>query len=247
MIEALLVTFALTLARVGTFIVVLPLLGGPNVPHLVKVGFSLALAVLFFEIRTDDPQLAVTWFSFALALGREILLGGLIGFALSLFLMPARVAGALIAQESGLTYANVVSTTGAGSTNPFSAFLEMIASLVFFTLDLHHIFLLMLQESLRSFPIGRAFVLPRWDLLTAVSAAQEGGILLAAPVALCLFLTTVGLVMMTRAAPQLNLYSVGFPARVLASLAAMVVLIPSIIAGIIGMFSYFIEVLQLRG
>ena len=56
--------------------------------------------------------------------------------------------------------------------------------------------------------------------MTAASAAEEGGLLLAAPVALCLSLTTVVLVLMTRAAPQLNLYSVGFPLRVLVCLGA---------------------------
>jgi flagellar biosynthetic protein FliR len=246
-INVLIVTFALVLARIGTFLLVLPLLGGPNVPHMVKIGFALSLAILFFEVRADLPTTSVTWFFFAMALGREILLGGLFGFALSFFLLPARIAGALIAQEAGLTYANVVTASGDGSTNSISALLEMLASLVFFALDLHHIFLLVLEESFRSYPIGARFVLPKWDLISAASAAQEGGVLLAAPVALCLFLTTVVLAMMTRAAPQLNLYSVGFPLRVLVSLGAMLLLIPSMLTGMIGLFSYFVEMLQLRG
>lgn len=247
MIEVLAVTFILTLVRVGSFVQVMPLLGGPNVPRMVKMGLSLALTAVFFEIRSDDAHLATSWFSLGLALGREALLGALFGFAMSLFLIPARVAGALIAQEAGLTFASVVTASGSGSTDPVSSLFELLASLVFFCLDLHHIFLLVLQHSLQNYPIGHAFRLPNWDLITAASVAQEGGILLAAPVVLCLFLTTVVLVMMTRAAPQLNLYSVGFPLRVLIGLGVVLLLIPSILTGIMGTFSSFVELLQLRG
>ena len=253
--EVLMAMFVLTLARVGTFLHVMPLMGGSNVPRSVKIGLSLALSVLFFDIGADGPRVAgvvlatgsIGWFSFTLALGREVLLGGIFGFAFSLFLVPARVAGDLIAQETGLTFASVVTATGTGSSNPFSVLLEMLASLIFFALDLHHVFLITLQETFRHYPIGQAFSLPNWDLIAIASTAQEGGILLAAPVALCLFLTTVVLALMTRAAPQLNLYSVGFPVRILVSFVAMLLLLPSILTGIIGMFSYLVELLQLRG
>jgi flagellar biosynthetic protein FliR len=122
----------------------------------------------------------------------------------------------------------------------------MLASLVYFSLDLHHVFIVTLQETFRQYPIGQTFSLPSWDLIGAAGAAQEGGILLAAPLALCLFMTTIVLALMTRAAPQLNLYSVGFPLRILVSLGAMMLLLPSILTGIIGMFSYFVDFLQLR-
>lgn len=249
MIESLVAAFALTLARVGTFIHVLPMLGGPNVPRTVKIGLSVALAVLFFDFETalvaDEPS--PTWIRFGLSLGREMLLGGVFGFALGLLLVPARVAGELIAQETGLTFANVVTATGDGSSNPFSVLLELIASMVFFTLDLHHIFLITLQETFRHFPIGQNYLLPTWDLIGATGAAQEGGIILAAPLALCLFLTTVVLGLMTRAAPQLNMYSIGFPLRVLICLGGTLLLLPSIVAGLVGLFGHFIELLQLRG
>jgi flagellar biosynthetic protein FliR len=252
-IEPLVLAFALTLARVGTFVHLMPLLGGPNVPRTVKIGLSMALAMLFFDegfLALADSRLIVgslTWLSLLLALAREALLGGILGFAMTLFLVPARLAGEFIAQESGLTYANVVTASGDGSASPFATLLELLASLVFFALDLHHVFLLVLQETLRHSPIGHPFALPSWDLIHAASAAQEMGLLIAAPVALCLFLTTMVLALMTRAAPQMNLYSIGFPLRVLVCLGAILVLLPQILSGIIGGFSYFAALLQLRG
>ena len=81
--EALVALFALTLARVGTFLHVVPLLGGPTVPRSVKVGLSFALAVLFFDAGSDEPRVggvllatgSIAWVSFSLALAREVITG----------------------------------------------------------------------------------------------------------------------------------------------------------------------------
>ena len=108
-------------------------------------------------------------------------------------------------------------------------------------------FLEVLFETFRLYPIGTAFHLPNWDLVTAVSAVEEGGLLLAAPMALCLILTTVLLILLSRAAPQLNLFSVGFPMRVIVSLAVMLLLLPQLMTGVVGQFAWLIELLQLRG
>jgi flagellar biosynthetic protein FliR len=254
-IDEFVVAFTLTLARVGTFIHVLPILGGPNMPRTVKIGLAMALAGLFFGDASRTLALAggtaplglTSWVGLGLALGREMLLGGVLGFALGLFLVPAHVAAEFITQEAGMSFANVLTASGNGGSNALTVVFELLASVAFLALDLHHVFLLLLQETFQHLPIGQGFQLPNWDLVTAAGAAEEGGLLLVAPVGLCLFVTTVVLALMTRAAPQLNLYSVGFPLRVLVCLGAVVVLLPSMLTGMIGMFSYFLELLQLRG
>ena len=253
-IDLVAATFALTLARVATFIHFVPLLGGPNTPRSVKVGLSFAVTIVLFGNQPADLALqgaaathgGVTWLSLGVALGREAVLGGMLGSAFALFLMPARIAGEFIAQESGLTFASVLTASGDGSSNPLAVLFETAASLLFFGLDLHHLFLVALHDSLRLYPMG-GLGLPNIDLAAAVSFAEQGGLLLAAPVALCLLLTTIVLALMTRAAPQLNLYSVGFPLRVLVSLGALTILLPQMLAGVQGLFGFFVELFRLRG
>jgi len=255
MIELFVASFVLTLARVGTFVHFAPLLGGPNTPRTVKLGLTFAVSIVLFETNASTILVDVaattsgsmSWLRFGLALGREAILGGLLGSAFALFLVPARVAGDFIAQESGLTFGSVVTAGGDSSSNPLSAFFEMVAAMIFFLLDLHHVFLLVLRESITLYPLGRAFALPNFDYVTAVCAVSDGGIALAAPVAVCLFVTTVVLAVMTRAAPQMNIYSVGFPLRVIVSMAAMTFLLPQFISGVVGMFSLLLEILRLRG
>jgi flagellar biosynthetic protein FliR len=246
---------ALTLARAGTFLFVVPLIGGSNIPRTVKVGLAMALTALFFEQTSATLARAgglealglTNWLGFGLAIGREMILGGCLGLALSLFLLPAHVAAEFISQEAGLSFANVVTATGSNSASALTVIFELLASVLFLGLDLHHIFLLVLQDTFISMPIGQAFQLPNWELVGAVSAAEEGGIVLVAPVAMCLFLTTVVLALVTRAAPQLHIYSIGFPLRVLVGLGAMLLLLPQLVAGMVSMFSLVLHWLQLRG
>jgi flagellar biosynthetic protein FliR len=252
-IEDVVAAFALTLARVATFVYILPLLGGTNIPRTVKMGLALALSTVFFTEASGSlakaggcgPLGLTNWVGFGLAVAREMVLGGMLGFAMSLFLLPAHVAAEFLTQEGGLSFANVLTGSGDGSTNALTVIFEMLASVLFLGLDLHHGFLLVLQETFRLMPIGQLFLLPDWDMVAIAGSAQEQGILLAAPVSLCLFVTTVVLALMTRAAPQLNLYSVGFPMRVFVFLGGMLIVLPQLLMGIVGMFSIFLEALKL--
>jgi flagellar biosynthesis protein FliR len=252
-IDDFVAAFALTLARVGTFTYILPLLGGANIPRTVKIGLALALSMVFFTDASGTlakaggcgPLGLSNWLGFGLAVGREMILGGMLGFAMGLFLLPAHVAAEFLTQEGGLSFANVLTGSGEGSASSLTVLFEMLASVLFLGLDLHHGFLLVLQETFRLMPIGQVFLLPDWDMVTIVGSAQEEGVLLAAPVALCLFITTVVLALMTRAAPQLNLYSVGFPLRVFVFLGGILVILPQLVSGMVAMFSFYLDALKL--
>jgi flagellar biosynthetic protein FliR len=240
---------SLLLARVATFVAVLPLLGGPQTPRSVKAGLALALTVLWsvdvLDPLAGDPVLgqAASWVGWSLALGREVLLGGVFGFAFGLFLAPARIAGEFIGQEIGLSFGNVVTAGGDGSAGPLTVLLELLAALVFFGLDLHHVFLGVLYATLQQYPVGAGLRIPVCDAVGATAAAGEWGVLLAGPVALCLFLTTLVLALLSRAAPQMNLYTVGFPLRMLVGLAAVLLLLPQLVGGFTALAGHFTNVL----
>src|SRR5262249_30190056 len=87
-IEALGLSFALTLARVGSFVALLPLLGVRRMPRLVKLGLTVALTVLWFgspgTVLTQEfvnGSAKAPWVAYALAMGREAVLGGVLGYA----------------------------------------------------------------------------------------------------------------------------------------------------------------------
>jgi flagellar biosynthesis protein FliR len=239
-IQTWIVAYTLILARVGTLVATFPLFGGQYVPKFVKVGFSVSLAALWFTVYGLTPTTELLgastdldWLKFGLAIGREILLGVMLGYAFNLFLVPVHVAGEFIGQELGLALGGQFDPANFKSSSVITQVFEMLGILLFLGLNCHHIFLAVLHSSFVRWPIGvGAGQMPFRALVDGAAASQEWGILVAAPLVLVLFLTTVGLALLARAVPQMNLFSVGFALRIIIGLSAMFVLLPDLIADI---------------
>lgn len=233
-LELPVLSFALVLTRVAAFIAAFPLFAGKNLPRLIKLGFAISLTWLWFGVYAAEPspevrQMAANmhWLAIAIGVLREALLGAVLGFGFGLFLAPLRMAGAYVAQEMGLTLASVADPSQGDLTNVVAQILEALGVLLFFALNVHHSLLLALHVSLQRWPFGSP--LPAFSaaaVIGGVDDAQQWGLLLAAPVGICLFATTVALVVLARAAPQLNLFSVGLTVRLVVGLLAALLFLP---------------------
>lgn len=230
-----LMTFGLILARVSSFIATIPYLGGANVPNTIKAGTALALTCFWFgQSGATSIEVVVTmeefpWFAFARAVGREVIVGAALGYVFGLFLAPFRVAGEYIAQEMGLTLGTITDPTRPQQSTTFGEFFEIIGALLFFTQDVHHLFLAALHSSFATQPLGESYLaIPVGKQLSALAAATEWGLTLASPVACCLFLTSLILGLMSRIAPQMNLMSVGYAIRIVVGLFAVYLFWPSL-------------------
>ncbi len=226
------VLVGLLLARLGAFVAVMPLLGA-RTPRLVRVGLVVALAG--FYLSSAPPALAgalgsdIESVRYGLALIREALLGAAMGLAFNLFLLPARVAGEFVAQQVGLNVAPLPGPTGDSAAGPLTTALETVAAVVFLAVNGHHVVLAALHASFATFPLGGTMVPQAGPMVTGVAIAYELGVLLAAPLATCLFLLAITLAIMARTAPQLNIYSVGFTLQVLVVLLGGLFLLPEMV------------------
>lgn len=190
-------------------------------------------------LRSSD---SLSLLGHAAAIGREVFLGGILGFGLGLFLVPVHVAGEFLTQEMGLAFANQVNPATGSTSSPLTRLLEYMAIAIFFAVDGHHVFLGILHASFVQHPLFSSLPsIPIARLVDGAAMAEEWGLMLAAPVALCLLVTTVVLGLLTRAAPQMNLYSIGFPLRLAAGLAAVVLLLPAWVAAVVSGFGHFAE------
>ena len=214
----------------------------------MKTGLVMSLTMVWFVpiAQAMPPELllrnstAMSWAGHAVALGREIFIGGILGYGLGLFLVPAHVAGEYLTQEMGLAFANQVNPTTGTSSSPLTQVMEYIAIAIFFGVDGHHVLLGVLDATFTQYPIiGSLPDVPVPKLVRGAAMAEEWGLMLAAPVAVLLFLTTVLLALLTRAAPQMNLYSVGFPLRLGVGLAATLLLLPGLVNGMVSAFCHF--------
>ena len=230
-----LMTFGLILARVSSFIATIPYLGGANVPNTIKAGSALALTCFWFaqsgatSIEIVVAMEEMPWLAFGMAIGREVIVGAALGYIFGLFLAPFRIAGEYIAQEMGLTLGAITDPTRPETSTVFGEFFEIIGALLFFTQNIHHLFLAALHSSFATQPIGGSYMsLPVATQLSALASATEWGLTLASPVACCLFLTSLILGLMSRVAPQMNLMSIGYGLRILVGLIAIYIFWPNL-------------------
>ncbi len=232
MTAAVAVYAGLVLARVGAFVAVAPPFAG-RTPRLVRAGFALALAAFYLGSAPPDwdPALIgkaadVNPLRYAVVLAREALIGAAMGFAFGLFLLPARVAGEFVTQQVGLNITPQAGPAGTESAGPVTTVFETTAGLLFLTADGHHILLSALHASFALLPLGGTTLPDAGPLVNGLATAYEMGVLLAAPLAACLFLLAVALAVMARAAPQLNIYSIGFTLQVVVVLVGGLFLLP---------------------
>ncbi len=233
--DALAIYVGLLLARVGAFIAVMPPFAA-RTPRSVRA--ALVVAITAFYLGTAPP----TWDSefsqqvanahpllYGLALIREAFIGAAMGFMFALFLLPARIAGEFITQQMGLNAAMLPSPSGQDPSGALTQIFETLAALLFLVIDGHHIVIALLHASFLKLPLGGSAVPQAAPMLAGLSSAYEMGLLLAGPIALCLFLLAVLLAVMARTAPQLNVYSVGFTLQVTVALVGGLFLMPEMV------------------
>ena len=237
------IALGLLLARIGAFVSVMPLFSG-RAPRSVRAGMVLVFAAFYVGPASADLGTLpagsirdVDTLRYGLVVTREALIGAAMGLAFGLFLLPGRIAGEFVTQQIGLNISPQVGPTGTDSAGPLTNILETAGALIFLLVDGHHIVLAVFHASFATLPLGGSALPEAGPMVTGLASAYEMGLLLAAPLALCLFLLAITLAVMARAAPQLNIYSVGFTLQVFVALVAGLVLVPefvNILTAIVG-------------
>ncbi len=237
MTELWIITFALFLVRLATFWFVIPIWGGRKAPNTVKIGLVLALTMFWGQALDQVPQQIVTdfagganWGIFAVAVAREALIGGTLAFAFHMFFEPARIAGSYLAQELGLMLAAQADPTTAESTNVLATLFQAITILLFLVFDLHHFLIRCLDVSFGRLPVGSSFEqYPALIMSDGLADAVNLGILIATPAGVVLLVVLACLLILTRAVPTLNLFSIGLSIRLTAGLLALLIFLPHLI------------------
>lgn len=218
MIESLIIALVLVLFRVAAFVAFLPPVAGNNLPKSVKVGMAVALTMVWGPMHA--PMIAggliaqggieIAWPMLAWLTVRETLFGIALAWLLGLVIVPVRIAGAYIGQETGLTIATLTSPTDQQNSNIFAQGLEALAIMMFFAMNVHHVMFRILHASFLRFPTVGEWNLDGMDWIVGrVSNAGIAGLQIAAPVGIVLFAGLITLLMVMRAAPQFNLFTFG--------------------------------------
>jgi len=223
--------FLLVFCRITAFMVAAPVLSTRMVPNMYKIGLALFISfIVFLNVGISD-RVAVDG-AFLLALLKETIAGLLIGFVASLFFAVAQVAGAFMDMQMGFGIANVVDPLTGVSVPLIGNLKYMVMVLVFLAINGHHYLIEAIMNSYRWLPLDNHFfqTVYHGNLTEFLTRSFADSFLLAlqvsAPIVVAMFLTDLGLALLSRAAPQFQVFVVGIPIKLLLGLAALVLLLP---------------------
>jgi flagellar biosynthetic protein FliR len=221
--------FFLIFIRVTAVMITIPVLGDASVPMRVKAGLSLMMAMILFPVmQTYVSNSSFDIFSLVLRMIGEVLIGMAIGFGSRLIFAGIQLAGQLIGFQMGLSIANVIDPANNTQVSVISQFQYLVALLIFLLMDGHHIFIYAIADSIRVLPpLNFHFSGPLLEVLINMMGKMFiVAIKVGAPIVAILFFLSIGMGLVARTVPQINIFVVGFPLQIAVGLIGIGVTIP---------------------
>ena len=223
----------LAMARIGGGFAICPALTESMIPGAARraatLGFS-ALAIPF--IHAAMPPGEPTWWMFAILAAREALIGFLIGFFAAIPFWVAENVGNFIDNQRGATMGEVYSPLSGAQVSTTGIFFTQLVSTVFFVSGAVFLFLGALYKSYAVWPVfveGLSFAPDApVQILGALDGMLRTTVVISAPVIIVMFLATLGLGLVNRTAPQLNVFFLSMPVKSALGIAMLIVYLPFI-------------------
>ena len=209
----IIVGFLLPLFRVASFVMVVPIYGNRIIPIRIKLLLSLLITLLIYPLISETPEIEALSTSMILIIFEQIIIGISLGFILQVFFHIFVLAAQMIAMPMGLGFASMVDPTNGISVTVLSQFYTLCVTLLFLAFNGHLVLFEVFIQSFSFIPIGNEFLSP-YSLLKIVQMGSwmfASALLIALPAITAILVVNFSFGVMTRSAPQLNIFSLGFP------------------------------------
>ncbi len=218
------------LLRISGLMLVAPIFGANVVPARVKIVLALALALLVAPLAPAPPDFDPLSANGVLAMAMQLAIGLAIGFAVQLAFDALVMAGQTIAMTMGLGFAMLVDPSRGGSTPVLSQFLLVLGLLMFLSVDGHLALISVLVEGFAASPSSGGALTQDdlWMLAMWGGRIFESGLVIALPAVIALLAVNLGMGVVSRAAPQLNLFAVGFPVAMMFGFLVILLSLPAL-------------------
>lgn len=250
LLPALAASFILVFARIGAMIMLLPGFGEVNIPVRVRLGIALALTLIILPLHRGAYQVSMTSMAPLMVLMvHEIVIGIVLGATARVTLSALQVAGSVIAQQLGLGFVTTVDPTQGQQGVLIGNFLTILGLTLLFATDMHHLVIAALSQSYIIFAPGE--LMPSGDIAAlatrAFTAAFKIGVQLAAPFIVFGIVFNLGLGLLARLMPQMQVYFVGVPLSILGGFLILAAVIATIMATFLDYFGGVLHQLAPRG
>lgn len=216
--------FILVFARLSAMVALSPVLGSGSVPPTAKAGFSMLLSLIIFPIIARDfPPIPDEIVMFWIMVGREVLVGMLIGVVGNLMFSAVQLSGQIFGMQVGFGIVNVIDPMSEDQISILGQFEFLIAILLFLSINGHHVLVRVIAESYAVLPMNAftfneplGYQVIGWLTKMFVIAFRVG-----MPVIFVLLIVSAGLGIIARTVPQMNVFIVGLPLKIFVGLLAM--------------------------
>jgi flagellar biosynthetic protein FliR len=231
--------FLFPLARIMGLIATAPILSNRAIPARIRMGFGAAMTLALIPALPPSGLVVGSWPGL-LALLQQMLIGIALGFSMRVVFTAIDLAGELIGLQMGLGFAMFYDPDNAAQSPVISEFLGLLAMLIFLSINGHLMLLAVIGNSFEWWPVGADLfpangwmAIARWG-----STIFSAGVMLALPVIAALLVVNIALAVLTRAAPTLNLFAIGFPVTLIAGFVMLLLSMPFFAPALQQLFDY---------
>jgi flagellar biosynthetic protein FliR len=239
-LPALAAAFLLAFARVGTMVMMLPGVGEMNLPARVRLTMALVLTAILLPAHqkayaVDLKALGPVF----VMLAQELIVGAVLGLTARLAISALQVAGSVVAQQLGLGFVTAVDPTQNQQGVIVGNFLGVLGITLIFATDLHHLVIAGLNDSYAIFQPGEMPVVGdvAQHITRVIATSFRIGIQLSAPFLVFGLLFNLGLGVLSRLMPQMQVFFIGLPLSILLGFLLLVL----VIGAMMGTFTGYIE------
>src|ERR1700710_2975718 len=244
LLPALAAAFMLVFARIGAMVMLLPGFGETNIPVRIKLAIALALTLIILPLHRAAYHVDMQSMApLGVVMVHEIIIGVVLGATARVTLSALAGAGSVIAQQLGLSFVTAVDPTQGQQGLLIGNFLTILGLTLLFATDSHHLVIAALNESYRIFSPGE--VMSSGDVAAlatrAFAAAFKIGMQLSAPFLVFGLVFNIGLGVLARLMPQMQVYFVGVPLSIMVGFLIFALVLTAMIGTYL---NYFIGVMH---
>jgi flagellar biosynthetic protein FliR len=220
--------------RIGGFVLTAPIASESTIPSQVKIALTLGLAFILSPLAPVPAGLSIFSGAGVLAAVQEVLIGIAIGMVVQLAFEALTFAGQSVSMSMGLGYATLVDPQHGADTPVLGQFFMIMGTLAYLAINGHLVLIGALATSFKTLPIGAANIDQNllWSMGVWGARVFETGLLVALPAVVALIIVNLALGVVTRAAPQLNLFGVGFTITLMSGFVVLIVGLDGLMVGI---------------
>ncbi|MGB5571046.1 MAG: flagellar biosynthetic protein FliR [Sedimenticolaceae bacterium] len=222
--------FIWPLLRIGAMLMAAPVFNIRQVPVRFRMLMAVLITLLVQPVLPPSPVVSVFSTDALLIAVQQILVGVALGFLMQMAFQALIFGGQVMAYSMGLGFANMMDPTNGVQVPVVAQFWLILAMLAFVMMNGHLVLISAIVDTFTVIPVAtdglsRSGI---WELLSWGSRMFAAGVLMAMPVIVALLLINIGMGVVSRAAPQLNIFAIGFPITLMMGFLLIWVTLPQV-------------------